>query len=429
MPFTLTMPKLSPTMEGGTITKWRKKEGDFVQPGDVLFEVATDKATVEHNALDEGFLRKILVADGQEALVNQAVAIFSQAKDESIEAYIPEGVQKEEPKQAPVASEQVEAVRVEAPVAKTIAQPAFVPEPPLEEYSFPFPAGEALGRINASPLAKKLAKEKKVDLSTIRGSGPRGRITSHDLDLAQSAASVVFGHREIPSTVPGSYEEEPLTPMRKAIAQRLQQSKNFIPHFYVTQETQVEPLIALREQLQAFGLKPTFNDMIIRASALALREHPQVNSGFHSVNNSIIRFKTIDISVAVSVSAGLITPILRHADYKNLGQISSEVRSLALKAKEGRLQREEYMGGSFTISNLGMYGISEFQGIINPPQAAILCVSGIEEKPVVRNGAIVAGKTMKLTLAADHRVLDGTDSAKFLKTLQKYLENPAALLL
>jgi pyruvate dehydrogenase E2 component (dihydrolipoamide acetyltransferase) len=434
MPFTLTMPKLSPTMDEGTITKWRKQEGDLVKAGDVLFDVATDKATVEYNAIDDGYLRKILITEGKEAKVNQPVAIFTATKDESIEGYQPEGLQpeiKKEPASEAAKSSEEKTVpqKEEPPKGAFMQQPAFVPEPPYEQYVFPYSTGPLPERVKASPLARKLAREKGIDLTTVKGTGPQDRITSRDLDLGQPDALVTFGRREMPSLPSGEYEEESLTPMRKAIAQRLQQSKTYIPHFYVTQEIDAEPILSQREQLKAVGLKVTFNDMIVRAAALALREHPEVNSGYNSVNASIIRFKTIDISIAVSVPAGLITPIVRYADFKNLGQISSEVKLLAQKAKDGKLAREEYMGGSFTISNLGMFGVSEFKGIINPPQAAILCVSGIEEKPVVRKGAVVPGKVMMVTLAADHRVIDGADGAKFIKTLQKYLENPASLLI
>jgi pyruvate dehydrogenase E2 component (dihydrolipoamide acetyltransferase) len=308
-------------------------------------------------------------------------------------------------------------------------QPAFIPEPPLAKYFFLGPQGEVTGRIPVSPLAKKIAKEKGIDLTTVKGSGSNGRVMSRDLDLAQPATVVTFGRRETPTTLPGTYEEVPLSAMRKVIAQRLQESKTFIPHFYCTQEISADKMVSLRAELAVEGLKVSFNDFVLRASALALREHPNVNSGFNSVSNSLIRFKTIDISVAVSIEAGLITPIVRHADYKNLGQISQEVKLLAARAREGKLSREEYIGGSFTLSNLGMFGISEFVGIINPPQAAILAVGGIEDKPVVKDHQIVPGKTLKLTLSADHRVLDGADAAKFLKTLQKYLENPSLLLL
>ncbi|MGC2595830.1 MAG: pyruvate dehydrogenase complex dihydrolipoamide acetyltransferase [Rhabdochlamydiaceae bacterium] len=431
MPFTLTMPKLSPTMEEGTIVKWRKKEGEFVKVGDVIFEIATDKATVEHQALDEGWLRKILIQENQTAIVNQPVAIFSEKKDENIEGYKPEGdlPKAAKPEPSPVKGEPT-AKQVPSPkAAGAMQQPTFVPEPPLAKYSFAGPPEEAPGYIPASPLAKKIAKEKGIDLTTVKGSGPQERIMSRDLDLGQPAAPVTFGRRETPTVAPGTYEEVPLSPMRKVIAQRLQESKTFVPHFYCTQEVGADKMVSLRAELSTMGLKVSFNDFILRASALALREHPDVNSGFNSSTNSLIRFKTIDIAVAVSIEAGLITPIVRHADYKNLGQLSQEVRQLAARAREGKLSREEYTGGSFTISNLGMYGISEFVAIINPPQAAIVAIGGIEDKPVIKEGQIVPGKTLKLTLSADHRVFDGAEGAKFLKTLQKYLENPSLLLL
>lgn len=435
MPFTLTMPKLSPTMEEGTITKWHKKVGDHVKAGEVLFEVATDKATVEHSALDEGYLRKILVEEGKEAVVNQPVAIFTEKSEESIEGYVPEVLIKKEataPKAAaePAAGEAKEAApkAQEARTGAAFQQPAFVPEAPLSSYEFPS-ADHAEGHLRASPLAKKLAEEKGIDLGTVKGSGPQGRIVSRDLAKGQPAAKVPFGCKGVPITAPGTYEEIPLTPMRKVVGQRLQQSKTFIPHFYVAQDINAEAMVAIRDQLKEIGHKVTFNDFVVRAVALALREHPEMNSGFNSVTNSIIRFKTIDISIAVSVPAGLITPIVRHADYKNIGQISSEVKVLAQKAKDGKLSREEYVGGSFTISNLGMFGVSAFVGVINPPQAGILSIGGIEDKPVIKNGQVVPGKVMTITLSADHRVVDGSDGAKFIKTVQKYLENPASLVL
>lgn len=429
MPFTLTMPKLSPTMEEGTIAKWRKKEGDEVKVGDVIFEVATDKATVEHAVIDGGYLRKILIAEGQSALVNQAVAVFTEKKDESIEGYQPEGikpatkaaVKKEEAAPMPKTQQ-------EAPAAATgLAQPAFVPEAPLKGYEFEAPLGRE--HMRASPLAKKIAEEKGIDLSTIRGSGPDHRIMSRDLPMGQPDLPITFGRREEPSIPPGTYEEEQMTPMRKAIAQRLQASKTFIPHFYVTLEIRAERLLDAREQLKNLGHKISINDFVIRATALALRQHPQVNSGFNSANSTLIRYKTIDISIAVSLPQGLITPIIRHADFKNLGQISMEMKDLAARARDNKLQREEYMGGSFTISNLGMFGISEFVAVINPPQAGILAVAAIEDKPVVDAGRVIPGKTMKFTLSGDHRVFDGVEGAKFLKTMQSFLENPAMLVL
>lgn len=434
MPFTLTMPKLSPTMEEGTITKWLKKEGEFVKAGELLLAVATDKATVEHQVLDAGWLRKILIEEGKTAIVNQAIAIFSESKEENIDGYQPEGIIP--PVATPILKTPETQVATTSSVPQTslakggeLVSAVFVPEPPLAEYVFPFPSGEMEERLKASPLARKLAKEQGVDLTTVKGSGPHGRIVAEDVAKGQPVASVIFGHRETPSVQPGTYEEVPLTPMRKVIAQRLQESKTFIPHFYITQAIAADRLVAVRQELAALGIKITYNDFVVRAAALALREHPKVNSGFNSVTQSIISFKTIDVAVAVSIEAGLITPIVRHADFKNLGQISSEIRDLASRAKGGKLSREEYMGGSFTVSNIGMFGMEEFKAVINPPQAAILAVGGILEKPVVRNGAIVVGQEMKCTLSADHRVVDGADAALFMKTLQKFLENPSGLLL
>ena len=432
MPFTLTMPKLSPTMETGTIAKWHKKVGDLVEDGDLLFEVATDKATVEHYALDGGWLRKILIADGGEAVVNQPVAIFTEGKDESIQGYQPEGETPRQPAQAPVAKGATAAtekgVAAGRAAAATMQQPAFVPEPPLEGYTFEHPTAVAEKRILASPLAKKLAKEKGLDITTVKGTGPNERIMSRDLALAQPSGAIAFGNRETPRMAPGTYEEEALSPIRKVIALRLQESKSFIPHFYVQQEIRAEALVATREQLKGWGTNVSINDFVVRACALVLREHPVVNSGFNSVNQTVIHFKTIDISVAVSTEGGLITPIVRHADFKSLGEISVEMRHLAQLGREGKLTPQQYKGGSFTVSNLGMHGVTDFQAIINPPQAAILAVSAIHDVPVVQDGSVVPGKVMNVTLSVDHRVIDGVAAAKFLHTLKRCLENPAGLL-
>jgi pyruvate dehydrogenase E2 component (dihydrolipoamide acetyltransferase) len=419
-------------MEAGTLVKWHKKEGDRVDAGDLLFEVATDKATVEHTALDEGWIKRILIREGQDAVVNQALAIMTAEKNESIEGF-----------QVPQESTPVSAINepsVEGNIEEkkdtplkskggVMQQPSFIPEPIIENYRFEFPTEMQEKRIKASPLAKKLAKEKGLDISTVKGSGPSGRILSRDLAKAQSIGPVNFGHREQPIIPPGSYEEIPLNPMRKVIGQRLQESKSFIPHFYVTLTIDAEPLVCIREQLISQQLKLSVNDFVVRACALALRDHPIINSGFNSVSQSIIQFKTIDIAIAVSLEGGLITPIVRHADYKNLGELSVEIKSLAKKARDGKLEPQEYKGGSFTISNLGMFGVADFQAILNPPQAAILAVSGIQEVPVVKNSVVVPGKTMNLTLSVDHRVIDGVAAAQFLQSLKKFLENPAILLI
>lgn len=431
MPFTVTMPKLSPTMESGTIVKWHKAVGEHVEADELLLEVATDKATVEYNALDSGWLRKIVIPDGKTAIVNQAIGIFTEEKDESIEGYKPTGVtvpEKAKKEEQPVTAGEPAAAATPQMQTATLSQPAFVPEAPLTDYIFERPIAAIDEKLKASPLAKKLAKERGLDLSTITGSGPGQRIVAKDLDLAQPNGVATFGKRDAPALSPGSFEEESLSPMRKVIAQRLQESKSFIPHFYVEQQIDAQPLVNIREQLANHEIKLTINDLIVRATALCLRKHPEVNSGFNSVNKTIIRFKTIDISVAVSVNGGLITPIVRHADFKNVGELSAEIRYLAKKAKEGKLDPQEYKGGSFTVSNLGMFGVTNFQAIINPPQAAILAISGIQETPVVKNGMVVPGKTMSLTLSVDHRVIDGVAAAQFMKSLKQFLENPAVLI-
>lgn len=431
MPFTVTMPKLSPTMEEGTITKWRASVGSFVKAGDVLIEVATDKATVEYACVDKGYLRQILVPAGESAVINQPIAIFTATESESIEGYKPEGIITESAPQAAVTAETgavQPAPAVKKEVQGSMSQPAFVPEAPLESYDFS--ELEVKQTIVASPYARKLACEKNLDLGSVKGSGPGGRIVSEDLKNATAKGLVsIFKEQPDMAVLPGAYDEQKLSPMRKVIAQRLQESKTFIPHFYVTYEINMEPLAELRKQLATSSIKLSVNDFIVKAASIALEKHPVINSGFNSLSGSIINFKTIDISVAVSVDAGLITPIVRLANHKKVQQISQEIKELASRAKAGKLDRHEYMGGSFTISNLGMYGASEFAGIINPPQAAILCVSGALEKPVVKNGQIVPGLLMNVTLCSDHRVIDGADAAKFLQTLKHLLENPSLLLM
>ncbi|MEX0962361.1 MAG: pyruvate dehydrogenase complex dihydrolipoamide acetyltransferase [Simkaniaceae bacterium] len=430
MPFTLNMPKLTPTMEGGTIVKWHKKEGEEVKDGDLLFEVATDKATVEYNAIDEGFLRKIVIQEGQDARINQPVAIFTEALDENIEGFSIEEKPKSE-EEAPKESEKKESstAAAKAPASSGLQEPASQIAPPLKNYRFEWETAGVTDRILASPLARSIAKKEKIDLTSVKGSGPSGRIMKRDLKTAQKGAVVSFGSRSVPEIPPGTYEEEPLSPIRKIIGERLQASKTFIPHFYVQSEINAKALMEVRAQLKNSGVKVTFNDFIVRATALALRQHPTLNSGYNSSQKTILRFKTIDISVAVSFEGGLITPIIRHADYKNLGQLSQEVRELAALAKEGKLAPEQYQGGSFTISNLGMYGIHDFQAVINPPQVAILAVGSILEKPVVQNGEVIPGHILPLSLSSDHRVVDGADAALFMKSLKGLLENPSILLL
>lgn len=433
MPFTVTMPKLSPTMEEGEIVAWHKKEGDKVEAGELLMEVASDKATVEHEALDAGYLRKILIPDGGAAVVNQAVAIFTEKADESIDDYEPEGIaaaKEPEPEHAEEKSEEEVSSpkpKAAAAAAGAMREPAFEPEPPLAHIDFGFPRGDE--RVVASPLARKLAEQEGFDLSAVQGSGPRGRIMSRDLEHAPKRGVTGVGVRERPTVPSGTYEEEKMSLMRRTAGRRLQEAKTFIPHFYVTQSIDAQALVRCREELKQGGHKLTYNDFVVRACALALRQHPEINSGYNSVSQSMIRYKTVDVSVAVTVDGGLITPIVRHADYKSVSEISTEIRGLAERAREQKLQPEEYKGGSFTVSNLGMFGVSDFVAVINPPQAAILAVSGINEVPVVKNGALVPGKVMRVTLSSDHRVIDGADAARFCNTLQGLLEKPSLLLL
>lgn len=421
MPFAFLMPKLSPTMEEGAVAKWLKKEGEFVQAGEVVLEIATDKATVEHQALDEGYLRKILVRTGVTVPINEPLAVFTATADESIENFPPPRPQKVEEKVTETPSS------ASAKGKSTVRQePLFVPEPPLANYSF---ESDKTASLKVSPLAKKLAQENKLDITSVKGTGPGGRVESRDLEGALSAGSVVWEENTLPEEVPGSYEELPLSPIRRIIARRLQESKSYIPHFYIKQEINAAPAATLREHLKNHGLKITITDLIIRATALALRSHSAMNSGFNSSNQTIIRFKTIDISIAVDIGDGLVTPIIRHADFKPLHRIATELKQLSTRAKAGKLKEEEYKGGSFCLSNLGMFGISEFTAVINPPQAAILAIGAIIDKPVLENGLIIPGKTLTLTLSVDHRVIDGTTAAHFLKTLQKLLENPSVLLI
>lgn len=420
----IKLPKLSPTMEKGIIAKWLKKVGDQVKQGDILCTITTDKSTVEYESMEDGYLRKILVKEGEKALLNQDIALMTEKSQDDISSYQEEKAFVEETVTA--SAETKQQAQKETP-AVGIGIQGFAPVPPKEGVHFAF--NEERDFLLASPLAKKIAKEKGLDLNSVKGSGPHGRILAKDLELAQGASIVSIGPRSSPSLPPGTFEEEELTPMRRVIGERLHASKLSIPHYYVTDEILADKMMDLRAQLKEIGIKVTFNDFILRAVALALKKHPEVNSGYNSIDHKIIRFKTIDISLAVAIPDGLITPILFHADYKNIFELSEEAKRLAKKAKENSLLPEEYQGGSFTISNLGMYNISSFDAVINPPQAAILAIGGILEKPVAIKGKIELGHVMKITLSADHRVIDGADAAQFLASVKLLLENPANLII
>ncbi|NDE63526.1 MAG: 2-oxo acid dehydrogenase subunit E2 [Chlamydiae bacterium] len=408
--------KLSPTMVEGEIVEWKVQEGQPYKNGDVLFSAQTDKSIVEFNAIDDGIIRKILKGPHSVCRVGDPIAIATDEVSEDITALIDEfekGQQSVQTPSAPIESKEKVTVQESMPTATMMAEPEFHFAPPLENLA------QVQGGTDsfATPFAKHLADEQGRDLRGVKGSGYQGMVTAKDVEKAPSLQYAKIRSKTPLEAKPGSYTTIPLTPMRKAIAKRLQQSKQFIPHFYVTHVVETAKLMETRQQLKDFGIECTVNDFILRATALALREHPEVNSGFDAKNQAIVRFLTVDISVAVSIPEGLITPIVRVADYKSLEELSKEVKFLAKKAKEGTLKPEEYQGGSFTLSNLGMYGIESFMPIINPPQAAILGVGGA-----------IKGE-MRLTLAADHRVVDGADAAKFLSTMKKLLENPALLIL
>ncbi len=418
----IAMPKLSPTMMEGKIVLWLKNEGDFVNEDEALCEIATDKSTMEFNSIEKGYLRKYFFQEGDAVPVGEILAILTDTKDEDISAYGPKKVEVIKKEEAQPVEKRIEGGHTGA----SFAIPTFAPVPARPH--FDFSNSDSHTKVVASPLAKKIAKDKGLDLTSVKGSGPSGRIIAKDLEFAQGHGPIIL-HEEAPTIPPGTYEEISLTPIRKVIGERLQASKMTIPHYYIHDEVRADRMIDLREQLKAGGLKITFNDFVIRACALALRKHPEINSGFNSQNQTIIRFKTVDIALAVSIPDGLITPIITHADYKDIFTLSEEAKRLAKKAKENNLQPEEYQGGSFTISNLGMFGIKSFDAVLNPPQAAILAVGGILEKPIIEDGKVIPGNLMNLTLSLDHRVIDGADGAKFLITLKHFLLNPATLLI
>lgn len=408
--------KLSPTMVEGEIVEWKVQDGQPYKNGDVLFSAQTDKSVVEFNAIDDGIIRKILRGPHSICRVGDPIAIVTDEASEEIGSLIDEyekGQQKVQPAASPSESKEQPVIKESPATVTTMAEPEFHFAPPLES----IPVSEGGKDSFATPFAKQLATELGRDLKGVKGSGYQGLVTAKDVEKAPSLQYAKIRSKTPPQDKPGSYTTIPLTPMRKAIAKRLQQSKQFIPHFYVTHVVETAKLMETRQQLKDFGIECTVNDFILRATALALREHPELNSGFDAKNQALVRFLTVDISVAVSIPDGLITPIVRLADFKGIEELSKEVKFLAKKAKEGTLKPEEYQGGSFTLSNLGMYGIESFMPIINPPQAAILGIGGA-----------IKGE-MRLTLAADHRVVDGADAAKFLATMKKLLENPTLLVL
>lgn len=411
------MPKLSDTMEEGIILKWRKKEGDKVKTGEIIADIQSDKADMEQEAYDTGVLLKIFPKEGDGVKVGAPLVIIGK-EGEDISALLKESAPAASapPKEsAPAASvplkESAAGVSTAAPVPPA---PAAKPDMP------PFVSD---ARIKASPLAKKIAQEKNIDLRSVSGSGPFGRIVKADV-LSTSGTAVM--PRKI--LAPMETKEIPLSMMRKTIAKRLVESKATIPHFYLTIEMNMKRAIDFRASLfEITGTKLSYNDIVVKAAALALRENPKANSSF--MGDRIVQHGRIDVSVAVAVDEGLITPVIRNTDQKTLQEISRETKELAQRARDGKLKPEEFTNGTFTISNLGMYDIENFAAIINPPEGAILAVGSIVEKPIVENGAIVPGHTMKVTLSCDHRVVDGAIGAEFLRSFKKMVENPLSLVL
>jgi pyruvate dehydrogenase E2 component (dihydrolipoamide acetyltransferase) len=433
------MPALSPTMEEGKLTRWLVKEGDTVKSGTILAEIETDKATMEFEAVDEGKIGKILVPEGSEGVkVNAPIAILLDEGEKLGAVDIPAAMNDIK---AAVKAEAAPAPKAEAP--KAAAAPA-APAPAAA------PAGDGK-RVFASPLARRIAAQKGIDIAALAGSGPRGRIVAHDVENAKPgqakpaaagapASGGGIGVAPLPDArmfyKAGEYEEVPHDSMRKAIAKRLTSAKALIPHYYLTIDCNLTALMATREALNAAAPKgkdkvPAYklsvNDFVVKASAMALIRHPDVNASW--TDTAILKHKHADVGIAVAIPSGLITPIVFAAETKGLGQISNEVKELAGKAKDKKLKPQEYEGGGFSVSNLGMFGIKNFTSIINPPQSCIIAVGAGEERAIVVNGKIEVATVMTVTMSADHRVVDGATGAKFLQTLKQFIEEPASMLL
>jgi pyruvate dehydrogenase E2 component (dihydrolipoamide acetyltransferase) len=422
MSINILMPALSPTMTEGKLAKWHVKVGDAVKSGQVICEIETDKATMEVEAVDEGRIGQIVVPEGAEGVkVNATIAVLL----EEGETAVPQGAVAPTPAPAPTAKPAPTAAPA-PPAPKPVALPT--PQPAAA------PGG---ARIIASPLAKRIAAEKGVNLAGIKGSGPNGRIVRADVEDAKPGAiPVAAPTKAAPASTPQPIfaapgdTRVPHTAIRKVIARRMLESKQTVPHFYLTVEFEIDALLAARQAINAVaekrGTKVSVNDMVIKACAKALRDHPDCNASW--TENDMIQFGAVDISVAVATDRGLITPIVRNADMKGLAQIATEMKDLAARAKVGKLKLDEFQGGGFTISNLGMFGIKDFAAIINPPQAMILAVGAGEERVVARKGQMVIRNMMNCTLAVDHRVVDGALGALWLQTLRGYIEQPAAML-
>jgi pyruvate dehydrogenase E2 component (dihydrolipoamide acetyltransferase) len=402
------MPRLSDTMTEGTVAQWHKKVGDPIAEGDLLAEIETDKATMEFESFQEGVLLHIGVEEGATAAVDSILAILGE-KGEDVKVLL-----EADAKPAQVAE-------VEKPVAvEKVSVPAPVEIPVTAPVAAPVQTSNTSGRTVASPLAKRLAQEKGLDIATIAGSGDGGRIIKRDVDTYQAPSVFASVNQEF-------FTEEPVSQMRKVIARRLAESKFSAPHFYLSISVDMDNAIAARKAINALpDTKVSFNDLVVKACAMALREHPTVNSSWRE--DVIRRNQHVNIGIAVAVDDGLLVPVVRFTDTKSLTGISGEVKEYAQKAKDKKLQPADWEGSTFTISNLGMFGIDEFTAIINTPDACILAVGGIQQIPVVKDGLVVPGNVMKLNLSCDHRVVDGASGAAFLNTLKTYLQNPVTML-
>ena len=420
------MPKLSDNMTECVVAEWHKKVGDAVKSGELLAEIETDKATMEFESFYDGVLLHIGVEKGKTAPVNALLAIIGE-KGEDIKSLIGSSAEKAEPAPAEEKKEEKKAdepkkeeakAEEKAPAAVTSAPKATAPA---------VSHTAANGRILASPLAKKLAEEKGVDLSFVTGTGEGGRITKRDVDHYVPYDAPARPAAASGAAMSESYTDEPVSQMRKTISRRLGESKFTAPHFYLTISLDMDNAIAARKSINSNeGVKVSFNDMVIKAVSMALRKHPAINSSW--MGDVIRRNNHVHIGVAVAVEEGLLVPVIRFADSKGLSQIGEEVKVLAQKAKDKKLQPAEWEGNTFTISNLGMFGIEQFTAIINSPDSCILAVGGISQEPVVKNGQVVPGNIMKVTLSCDHRVVDGATGAAFLQTFKQYMENPVMML-
>ncbi|WP_026783016.1 pyruvate dehydrogenase complex dihydrolipoamide acetyltransferase [Pleomorphomonas koreensis] len=455
MPIKILMPALSPTMETGNLTKWNVKVGDAVKSGMVLAEIETDKATMEVEAVDEGTVAKLVVAEGAaDVPVNAVIAILAE-EGEDVEAAAAAGegaAPKAEAKKAEEAPKaeapKQEAPKSEAPKAEAPKAEAPKAEPAKAEAP---KAGEG-ERIFASPLARRVAKEKGLDLKSVKGSGPKGRIILRDVEAAEAAPKPAPDQQAAPAAAPApkpagpsdemtlklfdpdSYELIPHDGMRKTIARRLTESKQTVPHFYVTVDVEIDALLALRQQINdaapATDGKPAYkvsvNDMVIKAYALALKAVPDAHVSW--TDGGMLKHKHADVGVAVSIPGGLITPIVRRAEEKTLSAISNEVKDLAKRAKDRKLKPEEYQGGTTSVSNLGMFGVKDFAAVINPPHATILAVGAGEQRAVVKGGQLAVATVMSVTLSTDHRAVDGALGAELLRAFKGFVEKPMSML-